>query len=214
MYSPRLVVDQPLSVTPLRLSRQPEWRQHPHLADFHAGAILELPRAGLVRHLQRRDVVQAVRDRGDELPGARQHHDPAVRDPPMAIRHSAYDQNRGKITWRSWQGSLPEWKRDRSGLDYRRARVYDRETGRFTQEDPLGLAGGPRGPGACQPRTLIISSATRLERYSADSRTNARLGTTYPSATRNSVVVLAQARSILPRAVFGPGSLPLSWAKE
>jgi RHS repeat-associated protein len=56
--------------------------------------------------------------------------------------HSAYDQNRGKITWRSWHGSLLEGKRDRSGLDYRRARVYDPETGRFTQEDPIGLAGG------------------------------------------------------------------------
>ena len=56
--------------------------------------------------------------------------------------HSAYDQNRGNITWRSWHGILLEGKRDRSSLDYRRARVYDPETGRFTQEDPIGLAGG------------------------------------------------------------------------
>jgi len=33
-------------------------------------------------------------------------------------------------------------KRDASGLEYKRNRVYDPSTGRFTQEDPIGLAGG------------------------------------------------------------------------
>ena len=31
---------------------------------------------------------------------------------------------------------------DASGLMYRRNRLYDPKTGRFTQEDPIGLAGG------------------------------------------------------------------------
>lgn len=35
-----------------------------------------------------------------------------------------------------------EGGRDKSGLDFKRNRVYDPETGRFTQEDPIGLAGG------------------------------------------------------------------------
>ena len=56
--------------------------------------------------------------------------------------HSAYDQNRGNVQYLSWHGSLLEGKRDRSGLDYRRNRQYDPTTGRFTQEDPIGLAGG------------------------------------------------------------------------
>ena len=41
-----------------------------------------------------------------------------------------------------WQGTLLEDKRDKAQTMYRRARVYDPATGRFTQEDPLGLAGG------------------------------------------------------------------------
>jgi len=39
-------------------------------------------------------------------------------------------------------GSLIEAGRDASGQMYRRNRYYDPATGRFTQEDPIGLAGG------------------------------------------------------------------------
>jgi RHS repeat-associated protein len=41
-----------------------------------------------------------------------------------------------------WQGTLLTEKRDASGLLYRRNRYYDPAMGRFTQEDPIGLAGG------------------------------------------------------------------------
>lgn len=58
------------------------------------------------------------------------------------LAHSAYDQNRGKVPYPSWHGSLLDGKRDRSGLEYKRNRQYDPGTGRFTQEDPIGLAGG------------------------------------------------------------------------
>jgi RHS repeat-associated protein len=42
----------------------------------------------------------------------------------------------------SWMGSLIEAGRDGSGQMYRRNRYYDPASGRFTQEDPIGLAGG------------------------------------------------------------------------
>ena len=55
---------------------------------------------------------------------------------------SAYDQQRGAGDRIVWHGSLLEGKRDQVGFDYRRNRVYDPATGRFTQQDPIGLAGG------------------------------------------------------------------------
>src|SRR6185437_2565857 len=42
----------------------------------------------------------------------------------------------------SWHGSLFAEGLDDAGLMYRRNRYYDPATGQFTQEDPLGLAGG------------------------------------------------------------------------
>jgi RHS repeat-associated protein len=56
--------------------------------------------------------------------------------------HSAYDQNRGNVLNLSWHGSLLEAKRDRTGYQYHRNRYYDPKSSRFTQEDPIGLAGG------------------------------------------------------------------------
>jgi RHS repeat-associated protein len=43
---------------------------------------------------------------------------------------------------RSWWGNLMHGKRDASGLLYMRNRYYDPAQGRFTQPDPIGLAGG------------------------------------------------------------------------
>jgi RHS repeat-associated protein len=41
-----------------------------------------------------------------------------------------------------WFGNLLDGQRDASGLQYMRNRYYDPVSGRFTQEDPIGLAGG------------------------------------------------------------------------
>jgi RHS repeat-associated protein len=55
--------------------------------------------------------------------------------------------NNAEVTSRSrmdhvWLGSVMNDQQDASGLLYRRNRYYDPATGRFTQEDPIGLAGG------------------------------------------------------------------------
>jgi RHS repeat-associated protein len=42
----------------------------------------------------------------------------------------------------NWYGSLIEGQRDGSGYIYQRNRYLDPTTGRFTQEDPIGLTGG------------------------------------------------------------------------
>ena len=45
-------------------------------------------------------------------------------------------------------GSLLQNKSDKSGLEYKRNRMYDPQTGRFAQEDPIGLAGGMNAYGS------------------------------------------------------------------
>ena len=64
---------------------------------------------------------------------------------PWELFWSAYDRQQRGVTWDNWDnwwGSLLQQKRDKSGLEYKRNRYYDPQTGRFTQEDPIGLAGG------------------------------------------------------------------------
>jgi RHS repeat-associated protein len=53
-----------------------------------------------------------------------------------------YAYARGNTRRTFWHGSLIEDKRDGAGTLYRRNRSYDPQTGRFTTEDPIGLAGG------------------------------------------------------------------------
>ena len=49
--------------------------------------------------------------------------------------------NAGTITF-TWLGSLATDQQDGTGQLFRRNRYYDPDAGRFTQEDPIGLAGG------------------------------------------------------------------------
>lgn len=53
-----------------------------------------------------------------------------------------FDLVRPRVQRNSWHGSLVEDKEDATGTLYRRNRSYDPATGQFTQEDPIGLAGG------------------------------------------------------------------------
>ncbi len=52
------------------------------------------------------------------------------------------DANQTLPTPNRWLGSLVVDQRDATGTLYRRNRYYDPTSGRFTQEDPIGLAGG------------------------------------------------------------------------
>jgi RHS repeat-associated protein len=65
--------------------------------------------------------------------------DGMILDRPEAL--SAYNRAAFFVP-RAFQGSLLEDKQDGAGTLYRRNRVYDPASGRFTQEDPIGLAGG------------------------------------------------------------------------
>lgn len=61
--------------------------------------------------------------------------------PPFEVGFAAYNNvPTGAAT--TWYGSLLEDKFDQTMTQYRRARSYDPVSGRFTQPDPMGLAGG------------------------------------------------------------------------
>ncbi|HVP40161.1 MAG TPA: RHS repeat-associated core domain-containing protein, partial [Candidatus Saccharimonadales bacterium] len=48
----------------------------------------------------------------------------------------------GGVAYATWFGNLLDQKTDGSRLQYMRHRYYDPQAGRFTQQDPIGLAGG------------------------------------------------------------------------
>jgi RHS repeat-associated protein len=55
---------------------------------------------------------------------------------------SAYDDIQGGVAQGTWFGTLIKGQLDASGYEYKRNRYYNPSTGRFNQEDPIGLAGG------------------------------------------------------------------------
>jgi RHS repeat-associated protein len=60
----------------------------------------------------------------------------------VAIDRGAFPYARAGYDPGTWQGTLILDKPDATGTYYRRNRSYDPQTARFTQEDPIGLAGG------------------------------------------------------------------------
>jgi len=62
--------------------------------------------------------------------------------PAPYLWRTQLERPRGLLGPTSWMGSLIEGGRDASGQHYLRNRSYDPLTGLFTQEDPIGLAGG------------------------------------------------------------------------
>ena len=63
----------------------------------------------------------------------------------------------------AWWGSIVSGSQDGSGYQYRRNRYYDPQTGRFTQEDPLGLAGGLNAYGFANDDPITYSDPFGLD---------------------------------------------------
>jgi RHS repeat-associated protein len=65
-----------------------------------------------------------------------------IRRDSLDVPADWYAYARSQYVPSGWHGTLLSDKADNSGMLYRRNRYYDPSTGRFTQEDPIGLAGG------------------------------------------------------------------------
>lgn len=68
----------------------------------------------------------------------------------------------------AWFGSLVNMRRDASGHIYLRNRYYDADAGRFTQEDPAGIAGGLNAYGFAAGDPINYSDPFGLCPYALD----------------------------------------------
>jgi RHS repeat-associated protein len=118
-------------------------------AGYTIGATLDLPLAiehptGLVaQYFIPHPNWHGLFDQGTNKQGTLISCDPACIDwpaVPNALDYSLLARQEANLD--SWSGDLVNQSRDMSGQMYMRNRYYDPATGRFTQEDPIGLAGG------------------------------------------------------------------------
>jgi RHS repeat-associated protein len=118
-------------------------------AGYTIGATLDLPLAverptGLVKqYFIPHANWHGLFDQGTDKTGALISCTPACIDWPAipnALDYSLLARQEANLD--SWSGDLVSQSRDMSGQMYMRNRYYDPATGRFTQEDPSGLAGG------------------------------------------------------------------------
>jgi RHS repeat-associated protein len=144
VYSPGLAVDQPMSVTRYEYKDQPpsgsalSWPTQTLMVlwDYRG-----TPAFGLFTDGTWAKPYQVAPGQQDcPIPGSVGSDRCFLHQ--WSVTQSAYDQAKAGLPQLSWMGSVLRNKRDGTGLEYKRARVYDPQTGRFTQEDPIGLAGG------------------------------------------------------------------------
>jgi len=142
IYAGRRGTDHPIAITRVNYVMGMDWRYGNYGSQF----IYNPPRVQAPF-----TVVPFWNARGDAPVGVFATGVQALCDPPdqytacVAMRWpwnwSSSDRN-GGLPHDYWHGTLLDGKRDGSGFRYMRNRYYDPLTGRFTQEDPLGLAGG------------------------------------------------------------------------
>jgi RHS repeat-associated protein len=150
-YTRGLVADEPLSIT--RTNYRNGW---------YTPTVFDFPPFALLPFWNTRGVIDGARFGGgtynSSLTGRREYCLVAAtptqycvptdcasslnRCVGFTISNAFFAYDRPRIEIRTWQGSLGQDKKDGAGTLYRRNRVYDPASGRFTQEDPIGLAGG------------------------------------------------------------------------
>ncbi|HET7632725.1 MAG TPA: RHS repeat-associated core domain-containing protein, partial [Gemmatimonadaceae bacterium] len=84
-----------------------------------------------------------------------------------------------------WMGSLVAEQQDASGLLYRRHRYYDPASGRFTQPDPIGIAGGLNSYGYANGDPVNFSDPFGLCKKGVEALS------AHPEGDRTTVIVCA-----------------------
>jgi len=84
-------------------------------------------------------------------------------------RPKVHDNQGGEIPI-AFAGSLMSDQQDGTGQMYRRNRYYDPQSGRFTQEDPIGLAGGVNLYGFASGDPINFSDPFGLEKITEEER--------------------------------------------
>jgi RHS repeat-associated protein len=105
------------------------------LPSHWGGPILILPVANW-----RGTLIGGTDARGRQLPCHRNVYDCEVPFPGTV--YTTFYESNGETARMNWFGSLIAQKQDANGLFYMRNRYYNPHTGTFTQEDPIGIAGG------------------------------------------------------------------------
>jgi len=139
-------VDQPFAITRVNYVMGMDWHYGNNGSQYHYNPPrVKAPFTIAPFWNARGDAPVGVFSSGDVVLCGIPHLSPLPDTGCVAIRWpwnwSSSDRN-GGLPHDYWHGTLLEGHRDASGFRYMRNRYYDPLTGRFTQEDPSGLAGG------------------------------------------------------------------------
>jgi len=142
IYAGRRDIDEPIAITRVNYVMGLDWNRR---NTYYTPPRVKAPFTIVPFWNARGDAPVGVFTNGDQFLCGTPHIGPGTDTGCVAIRWpynwSSADRN-GGLPHDYWHGTLLDGKRDASGFRYMRNRFYDPLTGRFTQEDPLGLAGG------------------------------------------------------------------------
>jgi len=144
IYTTGLAIDRPIAITRVNYVMKQDWL-HRDGQHVYTPARVKAPFTIMPFWNAAGDAPVGVFQNGDQFLCGVPHIGPGADTGCVAIRWpfnwSSSDRN-GGLPHDYWHGTLLDGKNDGSGFRYMRNRYYDPLTGRFTQEDPIGLAGG------------------------------------------------------------------------